>query len=229
MSELDVEHTNDYLAQLSAPQRLEWAFENICGNIVLSSGFGARSAAMLHLATSIQPDIPVILVDTGYLFPETYQFIDRLVSELNINLHVYRNIISPAWLEARYGKLWEQGLEGLHYYNNINKIQPMQRALEELKASVWVVGLRWSQSEQRREMNFLSSQDGRYKLKPILDWKDKDIHDYLVRHQLPYHPLWHKGYISIGDTHTTHPVTADMSREQARFYGLTRECGLHTS
>jgi phosphoadenosine phosphosulfate reductase len=219
---------NQYLKQISAKQRLEWAIDHLPGNIVMSSGFGARSAVMLHLATTVQPNIPVILVDTGYLFPETYHFIDKLVDKFNLNLKIYRNTISPAWLEARYGKLWEQGIEGIHRYNELNKIRPMRDALNELRAGVWVVGLRWSQSDERRQMNFLNQQEGRYKLLPILDWRDKDVHDYLVKHQLPYHPLWHQGYMSIGDVHTTRPVTADIDVEEARFYGLTRECGLHT-
>jgi hypothetical protein len=84
--------------------------------VVLTSSFGAQSAVCLHLVTQ-QADIPVVLVDTGYLFPETYQFIDELSERLSLNLHIYRAQHSAAWQEARYGKLWEQGLEGIERYN----------------------------------------------------------------------------------------------------------------
>mgnify|MGYP000455746352 CR=1 FL=1 len=93
---------------------------------------GAQSAVMLHLVTQQAPQIPVIVVDTGYLFPETYQFIDQLTDRLKLNLKVYQAPITPAWQEARYGKLWEQGVEGIEKYNQINKVEPMARALKEL-------------------------------------------------------------------------------------------------
>lgn len=73
----------------------------------------------------------MVLVDTGYLFPETYQFIDELSERLALNLHIYRAEHSAAWQEARYGKLWEQGLEGIERYNWLNKVEPMQRALRD--------------------------------------------------------------------------------------------------
>ncbi len=76
----------------------------------------------------------MILTDTGYLFPETYQFIDELTDKLKLNLKVYRAGESPARQEARYGKLWEQGVEGIEKYNEINKVEPMNRALKELNA-----------------------------------------------------------------------------------------------
>lgn len=88
----------------------------------------------LHLVNQIRPDIPVILTDTGYLFPETYRFIDELTDKLKLNLKVYRVTESAARQEARYGKLWEQGVEGIEKYNDINKVEPMNRALKELNA-----------------------------------------------------------------------------------------------
>lgn len=92
---------------------------------------------MLHLLTSVKSDIPVVLTDTGYLFPETYQFIDELTERLNLNLKVYSAPVSAAWQEARYGKLWKQGVEGIERYNQINKVEPMRRALDELNISTW--------------------------------------------------------------------------------------------
>ncbi|STU62048.1 phosphoadenylyl-sulfate reductase [Klebsiella pneumoniae subsp. ozaenae] len=110
---------------------------NLPGNYVLSSSFGIQAAVSLHLVNQIRPDIPVILTDTGYLFPETYQFIDELTDKLKLNLKVYRAAESAAWQEARYGKLWEQGVEGIEKYNEINKVEPMNRALKELNAQTW--------------------------------------------------------------------------------------------
>jgi len=218
---------NHWLSQRSAEERVAWALRNTSGQHALSSSFGAQSAVSLHLATQQLPDIPVILIDTGYLFPETYRFIDQLSERLALNLKVYRPQIGIAWMEARLGKLWEDGLEGLQNYNRLRKVEPMQRALDELGVRTWIAGLRRSQSRARAGIDFIELRDGRWKLHPLADWSDRDVWNYLQQHDLPYHPLWDKGYVSIGDVHTTRRLEAGMSEEDTRFFGLVRECGLH--
>lgn len=218
---------NRWLAQRSAEERVAWALANTAGEHALSSSFGAQSAVSLHMVTRQRPDIPVILIDTGYLFPETYRFIDRLSDQLALNLQVYRPQIGVAWMEARLGRLWEDGADGLKQYNRLRKIEPMQRALDELGVRTWIAGLRRSQSRARAGIDFLELRDGRWKLHPLADWRDRDVWNYLQRHDLPYHPLWERGYVSIGDVHTTRPLQAGMREEETRFFGLQRECGLH--
>ena len=144
-----------------------------------------------------------------------------------VNLKVYRGELSAAWQEARYGKLWEQGVEGITRYNQINKVEPMQRALDELEAKGWIVGLRRSQSSTRKKLDVLGIQNGFLKVHPIVDWNDKKVFDYMFEYDLPYHPLWEQGYISIGDTHTSHRLVDGVTEEEVRFFGLKRECGLH--
>ncbi len=218
---------NRELTRLAAEDRVTWALERFGGRIALASSFGVQAAVMLHMVTRQRPDIPVILVDTGYLFPETYQFVDDLSERLALNLHAYRARISPAWQEARWGRLWEQGLDGIERYNRLNKIEPMRRALADLGAGAWFAGLRRQQAGSRRDLQVLGTQNGRAKVHPIIDWTDRDIYDYLRAHDLPYHPLWHEGYASIGDWHTTRPVALGIAEEDTRFLGLKRECGLH--
>jgi phosphoadenosine phosphosulfate reductase len=225
--EVELERENAHLAAQTAEARVAWALERFAGRIVLSSSFGAQAAVSLHMVTRQQPHVPVVLVDTGYLFPETYRFVDELTERLGLNLKVYRAPISPAWQEARYGKLWEQGIEGLDRYNRMNKVEPMQRALEELGAEAWIAGLRRQQASSRAGRDVLEYRNGRYKLHPLIDWTDRDVFRYLDSFDLPYHPLWHDGYVSIGDTHTTHRLADGMSEEDTRFFGLKRECGLH--
>ena len=82
---------------LTAPQRVERALELLPGQHVMSSSFGAQAAVMLHLVNSVAPGIPVVLIDTGYLFPETYRFIDELTEKLTLNLKIFRSDSSPAW------------------------------------------------------------------------------------------------------------------------------------
>jgi phosphoadenosine phosphosulfate reductase len=218
---------NQWLGERSAEERVAWALENTAGEHALSSSFGAQAAVSLHLVTQQKPDIPVIVIDTGYLFPETYRFIDQLSDKLALNLQVYRPQIGIAWMEARLGKIWEEGVDGITRYNRLRKVEPMQRALRELNVRTWIAGLRRGQSSSRKAIDFLELRDGRWKLHPIADWSDRDVWNYLQAHDLPYHPLWHQGYISIGDTHTTRPLEPGMREEDTRFFGLKRECGLH--
>lgn len=215
------------LARKSAEERVQWALDKLPGEHIVSSSFGAQSAVMLHLLSRQKPDIPVVVIDTGYLFPETYRFIDELTNKLNLNLHVVRSENSAAWQEARYGHRWENGVEGIAAYNHENKILPMERALEELSVGTWFAGLRRTQSSGRAKTPLVESSGERWKIHPIADWSDRDVYRYLKEHGLPYHPLWEKGYVSIGDVHTTRSLTEVSSREETRFFGLQRECGLH--
>lgn len=219
---------NQKLQQSSAVERVNWALENLPGCHVLSSSFGIQAAVCLHLLTQQRPDIPVIFIDTGYLFAETYQFVDQLTERLSLNLKVYRPTVSSAWQEARFGKLWEQGESGLEHYNRISKIEPMAQALEQLTVSTWFSGLRREQSSSREKTAFIALENDRYKVHPIADWTSADVWRYLTKHDLPYHPLWEQGYVSVGDVQTTRRLEAGMSEEETRFFGLQRECGLHT-
>ncbi len=185
---------NRWLGSLTAERRIEWALATLVGEYALSSSFGAQAAVSLHLVTRFRPDIPVILVDTGYLFPETYRFVDELRERLHLNLKAYRPEVGTAWMEARL---------------------------------TWIAGIRRSQSGSRAHAEFLELHGGRWKLHPIADWRDHDVWRYLNRHALPYHPLWHEGYVSIGDVHTTRRWEPGMRDEDTRFFGLQRECGLH--
>ncbi len=217
------------LGLLSAEERIAWALAHLPGVHALSSSFGAQAAVLLHMATRIAPKLPVILIDTGHLFPETYRFVDELSERLSLKLHVYGPTRSAAWLAARHGPLWEQGLAGIERYNRLHKVEPMQRALAELGVGTWIAGLRRSQSRSRASTPILELREGRHKLHPIADWSDRDVWRYLKQHELPWHPLWHQGYVSIGDVHSTRPLSEVSSAEETRFGGLKRECGLHES
>jgi phosphoadenosine phosphosulfate reductase len=218
---------NRWLEAQSAEDRVAWALETLPGAHVLSSSFGAQSAVSLHLLSRQRRDVPVILIDTGYLFEETYRFADELTERLHLDLRVYRPKVGRAWMEARHGRLWEQGLEGLNRYDDLRKVEPLQRALDELGARTWFAGLRRSQSSTRENTTVLELKSGRWKVHPLIDWSDRDIWQYLSRHDLPYHPLWHEGYVSIGDVHTTSRWQPGMREEDTRYFGLKRECGIH--
>jgi phosphoadenosine phosphosulfate reductase len=218
---------NRDLQSRTATERVRWALEEFRGHAVLSTSFGVQAAVMLHLVTRLDPQIPVVFIDTGYLFPETYRFADELTEKLGLNLKVFAPAMTAARQEAVYGKLWEQGVEGLEKYGRLNKVEPMNRALAELGAKVWITGLRREHASTREDLPVLKRQNRVLKLHPIVDWSDRQIGEYLHGHGLPYHPLWERGYVSIGDTHSTTRYADGMKPEDTRFSGLKRECGLH--
>jgi phosphoadenosine phosphosulfate reductase len=226
-NDLDLDTLTAQLGNADPEQIIRWAADTFGSRLVLTSSFGAQAAVMLHLVTRVVPDIPVILIDTGYLFPETYTFAQSLTERLGLNLKVYQPLLSPARHEALHGRLWENGIEGLNQYDQERKVEPLQRALRELDATAWLAGLRREQTEHRATLRPVEQQNQLYKVHPILNWTTKDVHEYLTRHGLPYHPLYEKGYKSIGDTHSTRPITDQMDERAGRFHGLKQECGLH--
>lgn len=219
--------TNALLEGATAQERVRWALVQFGEGLVLSTSFGVQSAVMLHLVTQEKPDIPVLFIDTGYLFAETYQFAENLRERLNLNLKVFQPQMTPARQEALHGKLWEQGVKGLEKYGLINKVEPMNRALTQLEATAWLTGLRRVQARSRSELPVVARQKAMFKVHPIHDWSEKDVYEYLQANDLPYHPLWEQGYVSVGDWHSSAPLTAGLTAEETRFNGLKRECGLH--
>jgi phosphoadenosine phosphosulfate reductase len=218
---------NTDLSELSAAERVEWSLQNLPGQHIVSSSFGAHAAVSLHLLTQQKPDIPVVLIDTGYLFPETYRFVDELSKRLDLNLRVFRSPMSPHWQEARFGERWKMGAEALARYNQQVKVEPMKHAIDELDVGTWFAGLRRSQSDERKDTPILERSNNRWKVHPIADWSDRDVHRYLTEHDLPYHPLWEHGFESIGDYHSTKSIHEVSEKEQLRFFGIKRECGIH--
>ncbi|MBE9139290.1 phosphoadenylyl-sulfate reductase [Nodosilinea sp. LEGE 07088] len=226
---LDLNVINREWEEVDATSLVQWGHETFGQGLVLSTSFGIQSAVMLHLVTQVVPDIPVIWVDTGYLPVETYRFAEELTARLGLNLKVYQSPLSPARMEALHGRLWEQNdVAALNRYDQIRKVEPMQRALSELQATAWLTGLRSDQTDHRKLLDRIGQQGDRYKLLPILNWSAKDVYQYLTAHDLPYHPLFDKGYVTVGDWHSSRPITAgDTNERDTRFKGLKQECGLH--
>lgn len=219
--------TSNDLEKQSAEQRIDWAIQNFSQNIFMSTSFGIQSAVMLHIITQKIPHIPIVFIDTGYLFPETYEFAETLSKRLKLKVLTFKSLVEPKQQELKYGKLWEQGIEGLNKYNKLNKIDPMKRAIKELNKKAWFAGIRREQSQSREEKPVVEIQNNITKIYPIIDWDDRKIDIYLKKNDLPYHPLWNKGYVSVGDWHSSKPLTSNMKPEETRFNGIKRECGLH--
>ena len=226
-SEPDAVELSAILEPLKVHERLLQLKEIFGSRLVASSSFGLQASVMLHLIKEHTPDIPVIFVDTGYCFPETYQFAASFIEDWGLDIRVFNPAISSARQEALYGKLWEQGEKGNRKYALINKVEPMNRALSEIGGDVWLSGLRRSQSSTRVDRAIAEQQKATMKVYPILDWADAQVASYFHEHDLPRHPLEKEGYLTMGDWHSTRKPEAGESAEDTRFGGMKYECGLH--
>jgi len=231
LENLNLETTNNLLDRVDPNLTISWASETFRDGLIVTTDFGIQSATILHLVTQICPNIPVIWIDTGYLPQETHQFAQELTQRLNLNLKVYRSEMSPLEMEEKYGRLWEnKDLESLNLYDHIRKVEPMAIALEELKVTGIIAGLRRQQTDFRRNLVSVNRQGDKFKILPILKWTSQDVGNYLKTHNLPDHSLYKQGYTTVGDWHSSRPLTAnDTSERDTRFQRRKQECGLHVS
>jgi len=189
---------------------IQWAIAQVAGRAIVSTNFRPYEAALLHLVTRVQPDIPVLWVDHGYNRPATYTHAEALRAQLGLNLKPYLPRISAAHRDAVYGPVPSLTDEvGLKTFSAQMKIEPFQRGMRELAPKLWITALRQSQNPGRAELDILSEDKnfGTLKLSPLFYWSDAQLDAYLAEHGLPNE--W--DYFD--------PAKADEKRE----------CGLHAS
>ena len=137
----------------SAFERVEWASKNYPGHVAMTTSFGIDSAVLLHLASTLIPDIPVIYVDTGFAPKETYQYAQTLQEELDLNLFVTTSAITPNRMLALYGELWNEDHSS---YGRMRKVEPLRGAIRDLDVRCLLVGLRGNQTKHRASLPALS-------------------------------------------------------------------------
>jgi phosphoadenosine phosphosulfate reductase len=198
---------------LDARELLAWALESFHPKMALACSFQKEEAVLLDLLLELEPEARVFALDTGVLFPETYE--------------VWRAV------EERYGTVIEswrgEWVEGLWASDpahccHLRKVEPLGRALAPLDA--WITGLRREQSPTRANARKLEWDEGHglWKLNPLAEWTEKDVWARIAERDLPYNPLHDQGYASIGCTHCTQPGAG----REGRWAGLEKtECGLH--
>jgi phosphoadenosine phosphosulfate reductase len=226
MADPDPAQLSADMQDLRAGQRLELLRERLGSRLVASTSFGLQAAVMLKLLHEHAPDVPVVFIDTGFLFPETYQYADELMEKFPLDYRIYQPTISAARIQALWGNLWENGKDGSERYGLLTKIEPMNRALREIGGDVWISGLRRAHSETRQVRALAEQQKKTTKVYPILDWADAQVDLFFHHNQLPRHPLAEQGYVTMGDWHSTRP-SEDGTANGTRFNGERYECGLH--
>ena len=221
---------NKQLLDMTAQEILIWGYEKFGNQFAITTSFGIQSSVLLNILTQsgLQKKIKIFWIDTGYLPQETYHYAQKLINDLSLEIEVLQSEISPARMEALHGKLWETNkASDLDKYHELRKIKPLENALENYNIQCWASGIRSSQTEDRNKMNFLDLIRQRLSLRPLLNWTNKDIFYYMEENNLPAHPLFIKGYSTVGDWHSSSPDSVEIKGRSTRFGGIKQECGIH--
>ena len=225
MNEQEVNAINEKFEKSHPQEILEWAIRTFHPRIGLSSSFGAESVGLLHMVTQIEPSIPVLFINTGHLFRETIEFSVELKKRFNLNLKEFK--ASPDQITSIQKKLTDPQNKNGACCDDI-KVELMQKSLEGLDC--WIAGVRRSQSSTRKDIKIVESyRSGLVKVHPLANWTPKDLYDYMTKKNLPFHPLWAKGYKSIGCEPCTQLPLPGQDERSGRWTGTDKtECGIHT-
>lgn len=223
----EVERLSRELEQKSPQEIIAWAVETFCPAIVLSSSFQTQSVPLLHMASQIRPSLPIFFLDTGYHFWETLMFREELAQKWNLNVIDLRR--DSRWDVFVRQQVRSLPLEDPNLCCYIHKVLPMQAAMRQKLA--WISGIRRDQTPERADAHILELQkDGLLKVNPLLNWTRQDVQAYIQEHNLPSHPLFAKGYRSVGCAPCTVAVGVDEDERAGRWAGRGKtECGLHTA
>jgi phosphoadenosine phosphosulfate reductase len=230
--ELNLPDLNAAFETTDPAKIVAWAVAQFGDRLIMSSSFGAESALLLHMVTRVKSDIKVVFVDTGYLYPETHTFMEQLRHRFNLNVWTYRTKNDPIkWLHhaGEENPEWRKDIDACCA---ANKNEPFERAMRELAPKAWLRGTRRDQAETRKNLKHIqwAKRYGCYAISPILNWTSKEIYRYMKQHDLPYHPMYEKGYPSIGcNPHScTQMIQIGDDARSGRWKGRGKvECGIN--
>ena len=223
----ELKQLNERFESADPVEIIRWAVEAFRPDVALTSSFGADSAALIHMALQAEPAISIRTVDTGFLFPETLRFTEELRRRFTLNLTVVRTSLAKAEID----RLTAEHAAGRPIDDKFCCGQYKREATERALAGLtcWIAGLMRVEAKTRSNTPIVERlANGMVKVAPIAAWTQRQVHDYMTRHTLPYHPLWAQGYTSIGCAlHTQRPVDPNDPRS-GRWAGQDKtECGIH--
>jgi phosphoadenosine phosphosulfate reductase len=209
------------LEHMGAEELLGYMVERFHPRLYVACSFQKESTVVMDMILRIEPGARFFTLDTGLLFPETYETWRRLEQRYGVKVDVYQGISLTRQRELHGDRLWERDPDACCA---IRKVRPLAEALGGVDA--WITGVRRQQSPERAGTPKLhwDERHGVWKGNPLADWTEKDVWRYVIDNQLPYHPLHDRGYDSIGCTHCTRPGRG----RTGRWAGSEKtECGLH--
>jgi phosphoadenosine phosphosulfate reductase len=223
----DLEQVKILAERWKPEQVLAWAFQTYGDNIAMATGFGVEGMALLDIAFRVNPDVKVFTGDTEFLFPETYDLIDRVEARYGTKVERLYSELTPEEQERAYGKaLWARDPDQCC---SLRKVEPLRRKLASLDA--WVTAIRRDQTSERAGVQKVDWDEkfNLVKISPLADWTREAIWSYVVKHDVPYNPLHDRNYPSIGCTHCTRAVQPGEDPRAGRWSGFRKtECGLHS-
>jgi phosphoadenosine phosphosulfate reductase len=221
---LDLEAESERLERATPEERLAFAVDTFGEDLLFTSSFGAQSAVLLHLWSRVARHLPVVFIDTGFLFPETLAYRDELVRRLGLTVQVLTPDVPNADFVARYGSDIQQ--QDPDFCCGLNKVAPLAPLKE--KARAWVSGLRRDQSHARGDVAILARDGHLVRVHPLATLTKTDVAAYLETHGIPEHPLVQRRYLSIGCAPCTRAVAEGEDERAGRWAWTTKtECGLH--
>ena len=215
---------NARLEKATPPEIVRWAVETFRPDVALTSSFGVKSAALIHMAIQVDPRISVRFIDTGFLFPETLQFVETLTARFHLNVTTYRTTMDVERFKREHADL---PVDHPDYCCGDSKVEATQRALQGLRG--WITGISRSDSTTRAATPLVEVLNtGLTKISPLATWSPKELHAYMSAHDLPYHPLWAQVYTSVGCYPCTQRPTDPNDPRSGRWAGEDKtECGIH--
>ncbi len=232
LARLDLPTLNQ-MFESSDPMRIvEWSAAQFGDDLLMSSSFGEDSAALIHMVHQIKPGMRIIFVNTGYHFPETHAFLEQLRLRFNLNIWTYRTRNDPIAYLHHAGEENPAWRKDIGACCAANKNEPFQRAMKELAPKGWLRGIRRDEAKTRAGRQFIEWNQGYncHAISPLLNWTAREVHAYLKQHDLPRHPLWEKGYASIGcnPLSCTRPIGEGEDPRSGRWAGQDKvECGIN--
>lgn len=210
----------------TAQHVLAWGFDTFGNEVAISSAFGAEGMALIDMASKLRKRFRLFTLDTEFLFPESYNLMDRVERKYGITIEKTYSLVSPEEQERIHGvAVWSRDPDQCC---NLRKIQPLRRKLGELRA--WITSIRRDQTAARASAHKIEWDEnfGLVKINPLVDWTSAQVWQYIRGHDVPYNPLHKLGYPSIGCTHCTRPVGPGEDARAGRWSGFEKtECGLH--
>ena len=211
---------------MTAEECLLWAYDRFGSRLCLTCSWQKQSSVLVHMVSDLGIDIPVIELDTGLFFAETYETRERLVQRYGLEL-VRPEVITVAEQHRQEGpNLWETNPDRCCH---VRKVEPLERALKDYDA--WISGIRREQSLTRKDAERVefSERYDVWKIQPLVDWDAKRVDAYIHVNEIPYNPLHDAGYPSIGCIPCTRPVSRDQDERAGRWADSDKiECGIHT-
>lgn len=216
----------------SAEDTLRWAAAKFPGRIALASSLGLEDQVLTDMIARRAVGISVFTLDTGRLFPETYELIERTRARYGLQIRVlFPQSPAVEKMVNQHGvNLFLETVDLRKKCCHIRKIEPLKRALTGLEA--WVTGLRREQSITRQQVEVIESDEanGLVKLNPLAGWSEDQVRAYVEAHDVPYNPLHDRGFPSIGCSSCTRAVGPGEDPRSGRWWWEQpehRECGLH--